>query len=697
MRVNIALGLIGIILFAMLTPVNIPGLSSINILSPTKAYAVTVGELIDSGTISAEYMGGQTNIRATEIDNIYAYSYKWGNNNLKVATVEINDAGFIQGWVDSSTYSASATLGWNSDAPLWLNGDHYIVGRGYDAATNYGAAYAFTIQGAGAIPDGDCPTGSASIWGTASALVPFPRFVYIDSDTYGGICGDAWFNGENNGDGTLDAPNTTLTSGTGYYPSVWEIGSNANGVIVIADIHNATSIETWATALLPYDSAIAPTEIDTDAFDLSDIAEYEDDFTWVDEGSMACAVWSDNSGTEGWLRTFELASDGTIGNVITKLEWNAVGGIRSPKIIDMGDNNFILLYAHSTNGLTAQHVNIPDSGILNMDNFGDSSIITSQIDEPFQICPVDESAYRYAIKFNKNGVDRIYTIQLYPPTTVVMDSVLGISENSAVGYGSVTDNPNGEVFIERGFIYDTIGNPQYSGSRAYETGGWGSTFSYNLPITGLVADEKYYIKAYVASAASGTTISNNMLSFTTNPDYDDYRLKLEFEPPHIVGTMTGTIEDQSDDDNDATYIMASNPSGISGDIGPLVPTEETDARSITDAGSNLSDAWELPPEPDNMYQEGLAGDFGGIYKESVDDIASLAQLTAALVWALLATVILVMLGIGVLKVSKKSQVLVALTQGIGIILCYIMGIFPGWFALSYPFAALGFISARKFY
>lgn len=95
------------------------------------------------------------------------------------------------------------------------------------------------------------------------------------------------------------------------------------------------------------------------------------------------------------------------------------------------------------------------------------------------------------------------------PPTVVTESVLSITANSAIIGGTVTGG-GGTAVIDRGVYWGTLPNSENSGIKL-ELGTGTGTFSYSL--RGLEKNTKYYIKAY-ATNGKGTSYGDEV-SFTT--------------------------------------------------------------------------------------------------------------------------------------------------------------------------------------
>lgn len=90
-------------------------------------------------------------------------------------------------------------------------------------------------------------------------------------------------------------------------------------------------------------------------------------------------------------------------------------------------------------------------------------------------------------------------------------NVTGVTDNSAVCGGSITDN-GGSLVTARGVVWSTVQNPTVSLSTKTVNGSGDGQFTSN--ITGLKPATKYYVRAY-ATTLAGTAYGNEV-SFTTN-------------------------------------------------------------------------------------------------------------------------------------------------------------------------------------
>ncbi len=119
------------------------------------------------------------------------------------------------------------------------------------------------------------------------------------------------------------------------------------------------------------------------------------------------------------------------------------------------------------------------------------------------------------MKINVGGITRIKTLADYSslPTlpTVTTQAVTAIQETTATGNGNITDD--GGATATRGMCWATHATPTISDSHATNGTGVGA---YTVPMTGLVAETHYYVRAY-ATNATGTSYGSQV-EFDTDPD-----------------------------------------------------------------------------------------------------------------------------------------------------------------------------------
>jgi hypothetical protein len=105
-------------------------------------------------------------------------------------------------------------------------------------------------------------------------------------------------------------------------------------------------------------------------------------------------------------------------------------------------------------------------------------------------------AYATNEKGTAYGVVKSLTTEANSPT-VTTGEVTNIGQNSAQGSGNVTSNGGANV-TERGVCWSTSHNPTVDGS--HNTSGTG-TGSFTVNMTGLMANTKYYVRAYAKNSA----------------------------------------------------------------------------------------------------------------------------------------------------------------------------------------------------
>ena len=172
-------------------------------------------------------------------------------------------------------------------------------------------------------------------------------------------------------------------------------------------------------------------------------------------------------------------------------------------------------------------------------------------------CTFDEEIFSVEVKDLKDGVTYYYCYEYDNGYTqvksekesfktvgkpiVVTKDVGGITNNSAVLSGSVTNNDAANKMRERGFCWGKSKNPTISGSHNNNGGssGTGTTgFSYNL--TNLTSGTKYYVRTYIVTDFG--TLYGEEKSFVTTGE----------EPEE---TISGT-------ENGHNYVDLGLPSGL---------------------------------------------------------------------------------------------------------------------------------------
>ncbi|MFT3681265.1 MAG: fibrobacter succinogenes major paralogous domain-containing protein [Ferruginibacter sp.] len=98
------------------------------------------------------------------------------------------------------------------------------------------------------------------------------------------------------------------------------------------------------------------------------------------------------------------------------------------------------------------------------------------------------------------------------PTTVATDSVTGVTHNTAIGWGNITDSLNTNFVTERGFVWDTVSNPTVQHNKITSGSGNGH-FTANL--AGLSGNKTYYVRAYAINS-KGTSYGGQVI-FKTSP------------------------------------------------------------------------------------------------------------------------------------------------------------------------------------
>lgn len=395
------------------------------------------------------------------------------------------------------------------------------------------------------------------------------------------------------------------------------------------------------------------------------------------------------------LSMIEITQGGTISaTIIDQIDWTNNWSPCQSYPVWIGGNRYITLssaVSASTVYAAGFDIDSTDLSISMIIDDQETTGINRISGSRLQLIQTGQTGYYQVASANSSSLVYGYSFLFYVPPTVSTDSVSNITETSAIC--------NGELVDEGANVPTTIGvcwsdfsaNPSISGSHTATTGAFltGETWADSMP--NLTAGTLYYTRAY-AQSASGIGYGDT-IQFYTAPAYSNYLLNFTYDADHISGTPTYTIQDQSGENHDATFTLAPNPAGISGTLGPLIPASETDASYLV-TGENL--VWAAPDEPENMYEEqDLEGKLG-IPGQTADDIADMWGVTSAIIWSLVVTAMLVMVGFGSTR-AIHSPFWTAIMVGSLIFFCWEMGIFAGWLALSYPFTAAGIIVSRKFY
>jgi len=112
------------------------------------------------------------------------------------------------------------------------------------------------------------------------------------------------------------------------------------------------------------------------------------------------------------------------------------------------------------------------------------------------------TAYGDNLNFTTNKILSLATLTTDPAT--------GITTTSAILGGNVTSDGNATV-IEKGIVYNTLPNPTTVNTKIKKGSGLGS---FNLTVTGLSPDTKYYVRTYAINS-QGTAFGPE-ISFITN-------------------------------------------------------------------------------------------------------------------------------------------------------------------------------------
>ncbi len=118
-------------------------------------------------------------------------------------------------------------------------------------------------------------------------------------------------------------------------------------------------------------------------------------------------------------------------------------------------------------------------------------------------------AYATNNKGTAYGAVKTFTTTSYSKPTVTTSSITNISYTSATCGGNVTAD-GGLTIMERGVCYSTTTNPSIYDNKVTSSG---TTGSFTCSLTGLIANTKYYVRAYATNSKG--TIYGEEKSFTT--------------------------------------------------------------------------------------------------------------------------------------------------------------------------------------
>lgn len=405
---------------------------------------------------------------------------------------------------------------------------------------------------------------------------------------------------------------------------------------------------------------------------------------------------------DGYVQTIAIISGSVSGSATDTFEYqdNPSTSVDCVTAFYMGANRYGVIY--NTKGTNTPRVctfDLPADGTVSLGNKvadepynSDFGTIWTGV-HPYRVSLLEGTTTIFKVDFDYTTNDGLFTFGAYIPPTVDTTGISAITETTATGAGELLDVGSSLPTAVGVCWSDFTNSPVITGSHTATAGVFNNGDTWADGMTGLTDNTKYYVRAY-ATSADGTGYGDTLI-FYTSPAYSNYLLSFTFDADHISGTPSYTIQDQSANNHDGTYALAPNPSGLSGSIGTLEVASETDASFLVDDESGL--LWDPPDEPDNFYEEqAVRGLFGIPSTEAVDPIADLWGVTSAIVWAIVATVLLVIVGMGA-TAGVHSPFFTALMQGGFIFVAYVMGIFSGWLAFSYPIVAAGVIVSRKFY
>ena len=291
----------------------------------------------------------------------------------------------------------------------------------------------------------------------------------------------------------------------GYEPDIIPISGN-----VYAIAYRGSSSDGFLiTVSIATDGQIADTVIDTLEFDTS--TGYEPDIIQVSGNVYAIAYRG--TGSDGFLITVNIATDGQITDTITDTLEFDTSDCYTPDIIHIVDNVYAITYRGTDSDGFLETVNIATDGQIT-----DTIIDTLEFDTTNSLTPniIPVSGNVYAVAYqgeSSDGYLKTVNIETIALPAVTTDSATLVEETTVTLNGTL-DNDGGEA-CEYRFEYDTDSDAPYAFSTAW-TDGVTSGQTFNANINGLSKGTKYY---FVAEARNSTgTISGSELNFLTKPD-----------------------------------------------------------------------------------------------------------------------------------------------------------------------------------
>lgn len=620
---------------------------SVTLSNPTTgSYYINTYNIAESGTITLidEWSGGSSGFRlasntvyvegsSPKIRAVAAHIIS-GINYFFIDTVQLSDDGSIS--TPSGTPIDRLNTQFYGNYPCMF----YIPGSSDLYAVFYGDGTDINYRFIDIASDGDIGSALSAPTVVGTGGLNRPHIAHI--------VGNTWL--------------SVFSSSSGFYATVFSIDPS-DGSISITDTTQLDGSEFYNGS-------------GSDPICINDIGTYP--YTFL--------VTRTGLDTDQFITTFNIESDGSA-TLIDQYEAGQFYGNFSSLSRIQGNYYMDTWYYSVANQLMAQTLYVPTNGNLDTGTIVNSdwliatnSYLGADVQNPFP-----DNAINLLMASGK-----MYVAQSYCPPSLTTDSYSVLSETSANVYGTIEEFGTSDVTV-RGFCWGTTANPTISGSHSSST--YIDLNQYHYTITNISQGVRYYVRSY-ATSEDGTGYGNG-LSFFTTPPYNVYEMKFIFNANHISGSPTFTISDQSGNGHNGSYILAPNPSNISGSIGSLIAISgDTDASYLLTDESSLS--WGAPDEPENMYEEQDLDDRLGYPGNAAKEIAESWGISVALIWAITATVVLVIIGMAITG-AVHSPFFTALVVGGCVFIGYEMGIYTGWIAMLYPYMALGVVVSRKFY
>ncbi len=452
--------------------------------------------------------------------NVFAIAYRGPGFDGWLKTVSIAADGTITGPIASLEFDA---VQGNAPDIIHVSGNVYAIS--YNGPDNDGWLKTVTIS-----PDGAtlALTGSSLEFAPHHSLNPwFPRIVHVSGDVFAivftGADDDGWlYTIPIANDGTIGAVIDSLEFDPvqGRHPRIIHISEN-----LFAIAYQGPDSDGWLkTVNIANDGTIggiiASLEFDTTLANTPDIIH-------VSGNIYAIAYQTVDS--QGELKTVSISADGLTLAEVSGLYFDTAMGAY-PSITHISANYYAIAYQGIDSDGWLKTLTIAPDGTPALT--GDSL----EFDPGSCLCPDIIYCFGniYAISYEGPDFDgwlKTVNIETIVAPTVTTNPATSVEATAATGNGNITDN-GGEDCDKRGFVYDTSphGDPgntapadsEYS-NYVEETDSFG-TGAFTGTLTSLEPKTTYYIRAYAHNSAGYSY--GNEVSFTTksrvkgNPNID---------------------------------------------------------------------------------------------------------------------------------------------------------------------------------